>query len=339
MAKKYTGLPMAKLKLSLACWDYDRTRALVDGSVLAHGIDLVPLALPPEETFLRMLTRREFDCAEMSFSTYTMTLARKNPPFIAIPVFPSRFFRHSCIFVSSKSGIRRPAQLAGRTVGIPEYQMTAAVWIRGMLQDEFGVKADGVTYRTGGLEEPGRTEKLALDLPARFRVTPIGPRETLAHMLAEGEIDAVYSARTPSTLRSRSRAVRRLFADFAAAERAYYRRTRIFPIMHTVVIRRELYERHRWVAASLYRAFCAAQQKTYADFAQTGALKTMLPWLVSHVEDTRRAMGADWWSYGLESNRHVLGTFLRYHHAQGLSSRRLKPEELFAPERFEHARI
>jgi 4,5-dihydroxyphthalate decarboxylase len=330
---------MARLKLSLACWDYDRTRALADGSVRAQGIDLVYLTLPPEETFLRMLKKREFDCAEMSLSTYAMTLTRKDPPFVAIPVFPSRFFRHSCVFVSSKSGIRRPAQLAGRTVGIPEYQMTAAVWIRGMLEDEYGVKCAGMSYRTGGLEEPGRREKLALDLPAKFRVTPIGPQQTLSRMLADGEIDALYSARTPATLSSEPRAVKRLFPDYGKAERAYFRRTRIFPIMHTLVIRRDLYEKHRWIAASLYQAFAAAQQKTYEDFAQTSAMKTMLPWLVEHVEEARRAMGAHWWSYGLEPNRHVLDTFLRYHREQGLSRRRLAPEALFAPETLESFRI
>jgi len=329
---------MARLKLSLACWDYDRTRALADDGVRPQGIELTCITLPPEQTFLRMLQKREFDIAEMSLSTYAMTLARGNPPFVAIPVFPSRFFRHSCIFVSTKSGIHRPAQLAGRTVGVPEYQMTAAVWIRGMLEDEYGVKCAGVRYRTGGLESPGRKEKLALELPARFSVTPIGPKQTLAKMLAAGEIDALYSARTPSTLRSR-RLVRRLFPEYGRVERAYYKRTRIFPIMHTVVIRRELYEKHRWIAASLQEAFSAAQEKTYADFAQTGALKTMLPWLVEHVEETRRAMGADWWSYGLEPNRKVLETFLRYHHTQGLSPRRLKPEDLFAPETLARAVI
>ena len=330
---------MAKLKLSLACWDYDRTRALADGSVRAEGIDLAYLNLPVEETFFRMLRRHEFDCAEMSLSSYVLSLQQKDPPFIAIPVFPSRFFRHSCIFVSARSGIRHPAELARRRIGVPEYQMTAAVWIRGIMADEFGVAPHSPRYLSGGLEEPGREEKLKLDLPAKFRVKPIGPQQTLARMLADGEIDALHSARAPSTLQTRPQAVRRLFEDFAAVELDYYRRTSIFPIMHTVVIRRELYQKHRWIAGSLTKAFAAAQKKTYADLGETAALKSMLPWLVAHVAQARREMGADWWSYGLEPNRHVLETFLRYHREQGLSKRRLAPAELFAPETLESFRI
>ena len=330
---------MSRLKLSLACWDYDRTRALADGSVRAEGIDLVCLNLPVEETFFRMLRKQEFDCAEMSLSSYVLSLQQAKPPFIAIPVFPSRFFRHSGIFVGANSGISRPEQLAGKRIGVPEYQMTAAVWIRGLLADEFGVAPTSPRYFTGGLEQTGRGEKLKLSLPARFRVRPIGPKQTLAAMLAKGEIDALHSARAPSTLTSQPVAVRRLFRDYAAVERDYYRRTRIFPIMHTVVIRRELYDRHPWVAGSLAKAFAAAQRKTYADLGETAALKAMLPWLVAHVEEARREMGPDWWSYGLDPNRQVLETFLRYHREQGLSKRRLAPEDLFAPETVEDYRI
>jgi 4,5-dihydroxyphthalate decarboxylase len=330
---------MAKLKLSLACWDYDRTRALADGSVSADGIDLVYLNLPVEETFFRMLRKKEFDCAEMSLSSYVISLQQKDPPFVAIPVFPSRFFRHSCIFVSAKSDIRRPEQLVRKRIGVPEYQMTAAVWIRGILSDEFRVPAHSAHYLSGGLEETGRAEKLKLDLPAKFHVKPIGPQQTLARMLADGDIDALHSARAPSTLHSRPKAVRRLFEDYVGVELDYFRRTRIFPIMHTVVIRRELYRKYPWIAGSLTKAFAAAQKKTYADLAETAALKAMLPWLVAHVEQARREMGADWWSYGLAPNRHVLETFLRYHREQGLSKRRLSPEDLFAPETMESFRI
>src|SRR5579871_2230891 len=179
---------MARLRLTLACWDYDRTRALADGSVVPDGIDLVYLPLPVEETFFRMLRYREFDVAEMSLSSYTVSLAADNPPFIAIPIFPSRFFRHSCIFVSRKSGIAEPKDLIGKRIGVPEYQMTAPVWIRGILQDEYGVDPAAVSYFTGGEESPGREEKLKLDLPAKFRATPIGPDQTLSQMLADGEI-------------------------------------------------------------------------------------------------------------------------------------------------------
>lgn len=330
---------MAALQLTLACWDYDRTRALADGSVRPDGVELVYLPLEVEETFFRMLRNREFDCAEMSLSSYVMTLGAAEPPFIAIPVFPSRCFRHSCIFVSAKSGIERPQQLVGRRVGVPEFQMTAAVWIRGMLADEHEVPAASVEYLRGGAEQPGRDEKVKLELPPQFRVASIGPEQTLSRMLAEGEIDALYTARAPSTFSSHSDAVRRLFSNYVEIERDYYRRTRIFPIMHTVVIRRELYQQHPWVAQSLYKAFVASQKKAYEGLSQTAALKAMLPWLVAHVEDTKREMGGDWWAYGLAPNRHVLDTFLRYHHEQGLSKRRYTPEELFARETFEAFRI
>jgi 4,5-dihydroxyphthalate decarboxylase len=325
--------------MTLACWDYDRTRALADGTVRPEGIDLVYLAQPVEETFFRMLRHREFDCAEMSLSSYAMSLGRDDRPFVAIPAFPSRFFRHSCIFVSARSGITQPADLAGRRVGSPEYQMTAPVWIRGILADEYGVPVASPQYLTGGEEEPGRTEKLALDLPPGIRVARIGAGQTLARMLADGEIDALYTARAPSTFRTRPEAVRRLFPDYVAVEREYFRRTRIFPIMHTVVIRRDIYERNRWCARELYKAFVRAQAATYRGLEETAAHKAMLPWLTAHVEDAQRTLGADWWAYGLEPNRNVLETFLRYHHEQGLSKRRLAPEELFAPETLEAFKV
>lgn len=330
---------MSRLPLTLACWDYDRTRALADGRVQPEGIDLNFLPLEVEETFFRMLRYREFDVAEMSMSSYCVSLMRDDPAFVAIPVFPSRFFRHSCIFVSTRSGVRMPQDLVGKRVGVPEYQMTAPVWIRGILSDEYGVDPASVSYFTGGEEEPGRDEKLKLNLPERFRVTPIGPGKTLSAMLADGEIDALHTARTPSTFYSRPEDVRRLFPDFVPVEKDYYRRTGLFPIMHVIAIRRSVYEAHRWVARSLYKAFCEAQAVTYANLSVTSAMTSMLPWQVAAVEEARGLLGDDWWPYGLEPNRPVLDSFLRYHHDQGLSSRRLQPEDLFAPETFEAFKI
>ncbi|HVF63705.1 MAG TPA: ABC transporter substrate-binding protein [Casimicrobiaceae bacterium] len=330
---------MPDLRLSLGCWNYDRTRALQDGSIKPDGIDLVYLDMPVEETFFRMLRHREFDIAEMSLSSYVVSLSRDPQPFIALPVWPSRFFRHSSIYIHTGSGIHQPSDLRGKRVGNPEYQMTAPVWIRGILQDEYGVPVDSVRYVTGGEEEPGRSEKLKLDLPDNIDVEPIKPDQTLAKMLADGEIAALQTARMPSTARTRPEKVRRLFPDYVDVERDYFRRTRIFPIMHTVVVRRELYDAHPWIAMSLTKAFAAAQKRTYDDLQQTAALKTMLPWLIAHVEDARRELGEDFWPYGFAPNRHVLDTFLRYHHEQGLSKRRLKPEELVAPETLERFRI
>jgi 4,5-dihydroxyphthalate decarboxylase len=330
---------MARLRLSLACWDYDRTRALADGSVRPEGIDLIYHNLYVEETFFRMLRNREFDAAEMSLSSYCVSLMQDDPAFIAIPAFPSRYFRHSCIFVSAKSGIREPQELAGKKIGVPEYQMTAPVWIRGILQDEYGVDPASPEYWTGGEEEPGRDEKLKLDLPPNFRVRPIGPEKTLARMIAEGELDALHTARAPSSFHARPATVKRLFENYVEVEKAYYRKTGIFPIMHTVVIRRELYNANRWIAQSLYKAFAQAQRRTYEYLGTTMANTTMLPWQAAHVEEARRELGEDWWPYGFEPNRHVLETFLRYHHEQGLSKRRLKAEELFAPETLKSFRV
>ena len=330
---------MSKLQLSLACWNYDRTRALADGSVQPDGIELTYLNLPVEETFFRMLRHREFHVAEMSLSSYAVSLFREPQPFVAIPVFPSRFFRHSCIYVNAKAGIREARDLIGKRVGTPEYQMTAPVWIRGILAEHYGVPVDSVTYFTGGEEEPGRDEKIALDLPANIRVQRIGATQTLAAMLDAGEIDALHTARMPSTFRTGNPNVRRLFGDYVRVEQQYFRDTRIFPIMHTVAIRRDVYEKNRWIAQSLYKAFAEAQRRTYDDLYVTAALKAMLPWLTAHVEEARALIGVDYWPYGYAPNRATLATFLRYHHEQGLSTRLLTPEELFAPEAMESFRI
>ena len=327
------------MRLTLACWDYDRTRALMDGSVVPEGIELVYLNQPVEETFFRMLRHREYDCSEMSLSSYVASLNAENPPFVAIPVFPSRFFRHSCIFVSAKSGISKPEDLKGKRIGVPEYQMTAPVWIRGILSDDYGVSVTDVEHFSGGEEEPGRHEKLKLDLPARIRLRPIPENKTLSRMLADGELDALVTARAPSTFHSEPEKVKRLFPDYVEVEKAYYRRTGIFPTMHTVVLRREIYEGNRWIAQSLTKAFTAAKAKAYALYNQTAALPAMVPWLVAALEEARREMGEDWWPYGVEPNRKVLETFLRYHHEQGLSKRLRSPEELFAPETLTSFRI
>lgn len=326
---------MANLRLTLGCWDYDRTRALLEETVRPDGIELTYLTMPVEETFFRMLRHHEFDVAEMSLSSYVLSLNDDKPPFIAIPVFPSRFFRHSCIYVTDRSGIKNPKDLIGKRIGTPEYQMTAPVWIRGILAEEYGVPVDSVVYVTGGEESPGRPEKLPLHLPASIKIEPIGPTQTLSQMLQSGEIDALHTARMPSSYSDGSGKVRRLFENYAEVERTYYQKTKIFPIMHTVVIRRELYEKNRWIAQSLFKAFVAAQKITYDDLHQTAALKTMLPWLTDHVEQAEKILGKDFWPYGMQSNQHVLKTFLRYSKEQGLAKKLYAPEELFAPETFE----
>jgi len=330
---------MGKLRLSLACWNYDRTRGLLEGRIPVDGIDLTYLNLPVEETFFRMLRHREFDAAEMSLSSYVLSLFSENPPFIAIPVFPSRFFRHSCIYINRDSGIQEPKDLVGKRVGTPEYQMTAGVWIRGILSDEYSVPVSSARYFNGGEEEPGRPEKLKLSLPPGIHLEPIPSTKTLSAMLDAGEIDALYTARMPSTFIRGSGKVKRLFEDYPTVEREYFVRTKIFPIMHVVVIRREIYEKYPWVAQSLSKAFVYAQREVYQELYQTAALKYMLPWLIRHVEDTRALMGEDFWPYGFEPNVLTLSTFLRYSHEQGLSKRLLTPQELFAAESLESFKI
>jgi 4,5-dihydroxyphthalate decarboxylase len=321
---------VANLHLTLACGDYDRTRALEDGSVRADGIDLTYLRLPVEETFFRMLRHREFDVAEMSLSTYAATLDQDPRPFVALPVFTSRMFRHGGIYVNAEAGIEEPADLVGKRVGAPELQLTAGVWIRGILAEHHGVPIDSVTYYTGGQETPGRIEKGAVDTGLDVRAIPAGA--TLSAMLAAGEIDALHTPRVPSPFRDRDPRVRRLFDDVVTVEKEYFAATGIFPIMHVVVLRREVYERHRWVAQSLYKAFLTAREQAYARIYDSSALRFMEPWLIQHLEEARQLLGADYWSYGLRANENALEVFLRYHHEQGLSRRRHLTAELFAEE-------
>jgi hypothetical protein len=326
---------MPPLPLTLACGDYDRTRALEEGTVTPSGIELNYLRLPVEETFFRMLRHQEFDVAEMSFSSYVASLDRDDPPFVAIPVYTSRMFRHGGIFTNRDSGIAEPADLVGKIVGSPEYQLSACVWIRGILAEHHDVPVASVSYRTGGQETPGRIEKAGLRLPGDIEVERIPPDRTLSVMLAEGEIDAIYSPRIPSPFTRGDERVQRLFPDVIATESAYHATTGIFPIMHVGVVRREVYEANRWVAQSLTKAFAEAKAAALSRFDDSSALAFTLPWMTLQFEDACARLGADFWSYGLEGNREDLDTFLDYHYEQGLSSRRFTPEELFAPEALE----
>jgi ABC-type nitrate/sulfonate/bicarbonate transport system substrate-binding protein len=324
-----------KVRLTLACGDYDRTRALRDGEVQPEGIDLTYLTLPVEETFFRMLRYREFEIAEMSLSSYTASLFDDDPSMIAIPAFTSRAFRHSGVFINRSSGIQEPEDLRGKVVGNPEYELTACVWMRGILAEHHGVPTDSVRYCTGGLEHPQRREKLDLELPERFEVAPIGGRKTLSEALVRGEIDALYTPRAPSVFEDGDPQVARLWQDSQAAEETYFAATRIFPIMHAVVLRRDVYERAPWVARSLLKAFIDARDRAYEQLRETAALSYMVPWLPQQNERAIELMGEDFWPYGLDANRKGLETFLDYHHGQGLSPKRLQPEDLFAPETLE----
>jgi 4,5-dihydroxyphthalate decarboxylase len=324
------------LHLTFACGDYDRTRALEEGTVRPDGIDLTYLRLPVEETFFRMLRHREFEVAEMSMSSYVKSMDLDPSPFVALPVYTSRQFRHGGIFVSAESGIEKPEDLRGKVVGTPEWQLTAGVWIRGILADRYGVPVDSAEYRTGGQETPGRIEKAAVDLGERIRIEPIPEDETLSAMLADGRIDALQSPRVPSSFTAGDGRVRRLFTDPVATEKEYFAETGIFPIMHVVVVRRDVYERYPWVAQSLTKALGLAKKQAMANLYDSSALRFMLPWLIPGMEEARSLLGADYWSYGLAANEQALATFLRYHYEQGLSRRQYEPADLFAPEATEN---
>lgn len=330
---------MAKLSLTLACGDYDRTRALWDGTVSPEGIDLNYIALPVEEIFWRMVRHREFDASEMSLSSYLMQQARGDTSFIAIPVFPSRQFRHNAIFVHVGAGIQRPQDLAGKRVGLPEYQMTAVVWVKGILQHDYGVPPEQIRWFVGGQEIPGREERVPFPFPRGLHIEPIPPQETLNDMLERGDLDAFIGSRMPSCFLRGSSQVRRLFQDFRTVEQDYYRRTGIFPIMHTVVLRRELYQAHPWVARSLYKAFSQAKELCQEAMYSTSVLRYSLPWLVAEIEEAKELFGADWWPYGVEPNRHTVATLIQYAQEQGLIDRPLALDDLFAPTTFDEFKV
>ena len=322
---------MEKLLLTVACGDYDRTKALQDGSVQPEGIRLNYLPLQAEEIFWRMSNFLEFDASEMSLSNHITMVSRGNSPFVAIPVFPSRYFRHSCIFINADSGIKGPQDFKGKKIGVPEYSITAAVWIRGFLSDECGVRAQDVQWLVGGQEEAGRKERVRLNLPPEIKVSLIPEDKTLNGMLESGEIDGLISARSPSCFVKGSPKVRRLFPNYKEVEMDYYKRTKIFPIMHVLVIRKDLYDRHPWVARSLYKAFCQSKDRAIQAMHISNTLACTLPWLSAEIELLKSLFGSDWWPYGIEPNRHLLETLIRYMGEQGLIDRPVKLEELFAP--------
>lgn len=320
---------MTRLQLTLACWDYDRTRALIDGTLQPNGIELINVVLPPMETFTRMLRYREFHVSEMSLASYTILKAEGKNPFTAIPVFLSRFFRHSCIYINTSAGIERPQDLIGKRIGVPQYQFTAAVFARGMLQHDYGVTPESVHWLWGGQEEPSSSNATSFQLPPRIRLELIPPGKTLSQMLDRGEIDALITPFFPSPFLNHSPNVKRLFENHKEIEADYFRRTGIFPIMHTVVIRNDVLRENPWVATNLYQAFVEAKNRAYRELYETDALKVMLPWMLDAVEETWRTMGRDFWQYGAEANRTTLCALVQYLVEQGLIERVMPIEELF----------
>jgi 4,5-dihydroxyphthalate decarboxylase len=329
---------LGKLSLSIAVGDYDRTRALVDGTVQIDAVDAAIMLLEPEEIFFRAFRHAEFDICELSLSSFTVKTARNDCPYVGVPVFPSRAFRHTAISVRTDR-IRRPDDLKGKRVGVPEYQLTACVWGRAILEDDFGVKPSDIVWVRGGLEETGRVEKIALELPADVRLEDAPGDRSLSDMLAAGELDAVLSPRIPSCQERGAPHVDWLFADPAAEAAGYFKRTGVFPIMHLLGVRKTLAEAHPWLPAAVAKAFGQAKSIALKKLADTSATKVTLPFVEERVREAKALMGEDYWPYGLEPNRRTLDTFLRHHHAQGLSPRRLAPEELFHPATLESHKI
>lgn len=319
---------MANIKLTLAIGPYDHVRDLIDGTVRAKGIDITALNLPVEEIFYRFTRFREWDVSEMSFGKYVSLVSQNDCSITAIPVFPSRVFRHSSIYVRKNGGIRKPQDLKHKRVGIPEWAQTASIYTRGYLMHEVGIALKDIAWHQAGVNEPGRIEKVKLRLPRGVRYR--GHRDrSLNDMLVAGELDAVLSARPPRAALEPGSRVKRLFPDAPEVEKAYYRKTGIFPIMHVVALRREVLDRHPWVAMNLFTAFDAAKQRSLKRALDITASYYPLPWAVDYARRSQALFGEDFWPYGIEPNRATLEAFLQFAREQGVCHRRLKPEDLF----------
>lgn len=325
---------MGKLQLSVAMGDYDRTRALVDGRVQIDGVDPVYMLLNPEEMFFRSMRSVDFDITELSFSSYLVRHSRGDCPYIAVPVFLSRAFRHTAIYVR-KDRVKQPEDLKGRRVGVPEYQLTANVWARALLQDDFGVRPSDIRWVRGGIDTPGRPEKIKLQLPPDVQVESAPEGSTISDLLDRGEIDGFIAPRPPSRAALSNPQVGWLFDDPTAAAKDYYRRTGIFPIMHVAAIRRTLVEQHPWLPVAVLKAFTQAKAAALDLLGDTSATKVTLPFVEEQLKAARETLGEDFWSYGVAPARRTLEAFVRHHHAQGLSSRLVPVEELFHPATYE----
>jgi 4,5-dihydroxyphthalate decarboxylase len=329
---------MGNIQLTLACEDYDRTRPIKDRRIKPEGIELNYLVMSVEEIFWRMMKYEEFDISELSMGAFLTAAARGRRPFVAIPVFPSRTFRHRCIFINTASEIRRPEELRGKRMGVPEYSMTAAVWLRGLFQHEYGIPPSEIHWIQAGEEQPGRKDRVDFEMPPGVRLESKND-QTLNEMIASGEIDAMMSPRMPSCFLEGAPNVRRLFPNYRQAEMKYFAKTGLFPIMHVIVIKRAIYEKDPWVAQTLYKAFCAAKDLCMRELYDTNILRVSLPWTSAEYEDTCDLMTADYWPYGLTSNRKNLETLHGYLYEQGLIKQRLHLDELFARETLEAFKI
>jgi 4,5-dihydroxyphthalate decarboxylase len=327
-----------RLNLTLAISEYEHARDLTSGLVQPQGISLTSLILPIEEIAFRHFRNLEFDLAETSFAKFVSLVAVGDPPIVGIPVFPARLFRHSAIYVRKDGGIADPKGLEGRTVGIPEWAQTAGVYIRGLLSEYYGVRLERMDWVQASVNEPGRVEKVKLNLPADIRYAA-RPDKSLSDMLLSGEIDAALSARPPACFLRGDPAVVRLFPDFRAEEEAYHRATGIFPIAHLITIRRSVFEAYPWVAANLLAAFERSKDAALERLREITTSRIPLPWAAALAEDVAARMGGDLWPYGVAANLTTLEAFCRFAHDQHITARRLTVEDLFPQEVLELARV
>jgi 4,5-dihydroxyphthalate decarboxylase len=322
---------IAQLQLTMAVNDYDHVRDLANGVVRADGILLTPLLLSVEEIFFRFTYHQEWEVSEMSFAKYVSLTAVGNAPMVAIPVFPSRVFRHSAFYIRNDSGIEDAKQLEGKTVGIPEWAQTAGVYVRGMLADYYGVDLFSINWVQAGVNQAGRKEKVNLTLPEGISYTS-RQDASLNEMLLSGEIDVAITARPPLAYTDAGASVKRLFSDPRSEEKKVYLKTGIFPIMHVIVIRRDVFEANRWIAMNLYKAFEAAKQRSLERLTDITASSIPVPWAAALIEEIASDIGGELWPYGIQDNLPTLEAFCRYAYEQGVASRHLAVEELFPKE-------
>ena len=329
---------MANIHLTMATLDYDHVRDLASGEVRAPGIDLTCFNLGVEEIFYRFLRNQEWDISEVSMGMSTSAIAQGGAPFVLIPVFPSRVFRLSSIFVRADGPVKTPQDLRGKRIGIPEWGQTAAIYSRGWLAHDVGIPLAEVDWVRSGVNQPGREETAKLALPDGINLTADSER-SLTDLLLDGDIDALFTAHTPNAFLAGNPGLVRLIADYRTAEEEYFARTGIFPIMHTIAIRRAVYEEHPWVAMNLYQAFEEAKARSVFRLKDVTASRVAVPWGFDNTDRMGDLLfGPDtdakgeYWPYGVDGSRTTLAAFLDYCHEQGLHPNKLKPEDLFAPE-------
>ena len=331
---------MSGIKLDIAFYNYDRIRALTDGSVRIDGVDArFHSARVVTEIFEQMIAHRAFDVSELGFSYFLRSL-EVNPEFVAIPVFPLHCFRHSAIYINKSKGINRPQDLAGKLIGeLALYGHDAGVMPKGILSDEYGLKPERSRWIVGGIDCPlTPIDFVPQPHPAEVEVTFAPADADLGEMLEAGEIDALISADTPKCVLEHSPKVGRLFEDYQTVERDYYRRTGIFPIMHTVVVTRELADKSPDVVKAVYNGFFAAKAAAEQQLVQGMTftnVQMMVPWFTKLLGENKDLLGDDWWPYGIERNRDAIDVILRYHHEQGLTKRRFAVEDVFVPYLFD----